>query len=407
MRILWVKAGKILPVDTGGRIRSYNILRHLASRHDVRFLSYYPGERDADYERALGSAFRGGESFPAGATGGKVSQLFHFARHLPSPAPYAVAKFTDPRVRRRVREIVDRERPDVAVCDFLAPSLNFPERLPVPSVLFQHNVEHMLWARQARHERNPARKAVYALEAAKMRRYERAALERFQDVIAVSDNDRALMRDMSQAARITVVPTGVDTSTYRMDARTGQSEQRVMFLGSMDWPANIDGVEWFCAEVWPRVCAAVPDARFQVVGRKPPPRIQRLASDTVEIVGGVESVLPYLQGAPVFIVPLRIGGGTRLKIYEAMAAERAIVSTAVGAEGLDYVNGRDIVIADEPVAFGDAVIRLLRDRTAREAIGRAAGETAARYDWASVSLQFEAVLTRAIAGFGASGARNE
>jgi polysaccharide biosynthesis protein PslH len=407
MRVLWVKAGKILPVETGGRIRSYNILRHLAERHDVRFLSYYPGERDEAYERELRTHFAGADAFPAGAPVGPVAQILHFARHLPSRAPYSVAKFTDPAVRRRVRELVEQERPDVVVCDFLAPSLNFPARLPLPGVLFQHNVEHMIWIRQARHERNPVKRAVYALEATKMRRYETAALGRFQHVVAVSDNDRSLMHAMDASTPITVVPTGVDTSTYRVDARVGQREQRVMFLGSMDWPANIDGVEWFCAEVWPSVRAAVPDARFQVVGRKPPARIQRLASDSVEIVGGVESVVPYLRNAPVFIVPLRIGGGTRLKIYEAMAAERAIVSTRVGAEGLDYADGRDIVIADAPREFADAVIRLLRDRASREAIGRAAGETAARYDWSSVSRQFEAVLSGAIESFRASRAAGQ
>jgi polysaccharide biosynthesis protein PslH len=248
------------------------------------------------------------------------------------------------------------------------------------------------------------KRAVYALEAAKMRRFEKAVLGRFRDVVAVSDNDRELMEAMDGTTRVTVVPTGVDTSTYRVDASVGQTEPRVMFLGSMDWPANIDGVEWFAAEVWPLVRAAVPDARFQVVGRKPPPRIQRLAGESVEIVGGVESVLPYLRSAPVFVVPLRIGGGTRLKIYEAMAAQRAIVSTRVGAEGLDYSDGRDIVIADEPRAFADAVIRLLRDRDAREAMGRAAGATAARYDWSSVARQFEAVLTGAVERFRGSGA---
>jgi glycosyltransferase involved in cell wall biosynthesis len=407
VRILWVKAGKILPVETGGRIRSYNILRHLAARHDVRFLSYYPGERDEAYEHELPTHFSGADAFPAGAPEGPIAQILHFARHLPSRAPYSVAKFTDPAVRRRVREIVEQKWPDVVVCDFLAPSLNFPRRLPLPGVLFQHNVEHMIWVRQARHERNPVKRAVYALEAAKMRRYETAALGRFQHVVAVSDNDRSLMQAMDASTPITVVPTGVDTSTYRVDAHVGQGEQRVMFLGSMDWPANIDGVEWFCAEVWPLVRAAVPDARFQVVGRKPPVRIQRLASDSVEIVGGVESVVPYLRNAPVFIVPLRIGGGTRLKIYEAMAAERAIVSTRVGAEGLDYADGRDIVIADAPREFADAVIRLLRDRVAREAIGRAAGETAARYDWSSVSRQFEAVLSGAIESFRASRAAGQ
>jgi glycosyltransferase involved in cell wall biosynthesis len=179
-----------------------------------------------------------------------------------------------------------------------------------------------------------------------------------------------------------------------------------MFLGSMDWPANIDGVEFFSAEIWPRVLAAVPDARFRVVGRNPPPRIQRLASSSVEIVGGVDSVLPYFRGAPVFVVPLRVGGGTRLKIYEAMAAERAIISTSVGAEGLEFNDGRDLLIADDAVSFSDAVIRLLKDAAAREALGRAAGRTAARFDWSAVSCDFESVLGRTIADFRAPAARS-
>ena len=392
MKILWVKAGKILPVDTGGRIRSYNILRHLAERNEVIFLSYYPGERDAEYESELMKRFPGAVSFPAGAPAGSIGLGFHYLARLAGSAPYAVAKFTAPSVQRRVREIIERQRPDVAVCDFLAASLNFPDPLPIPAVLFQHNVESALWNRQAKHEKNPVRKMVYSIEAAKMRRYERSAVARFPRVIAVSENDRGLMSAMTDPSRITVVPTGVDTATYRTDASVGQENSNVMFLGSMDWPANIDGVEMFCAEIWPKVVAAVPEARFQVVGRNPPARIQRIASDSVQIVGGVKSVMPYLQNAPIFVVPLRIGGGTRLKIYEAMAAQRAIVSTSVGAEGLDYQAGKDLLIADAPSQFADDVIRLLRDPSARQALGRAAGETAARFDWSSVSREFESVL---------------
>jgi glycosyltransferase involved in cell wall biosynthesis len=397
MKILWVKAGKILPVDTGGRIRSYNIMRHLAARNELTFLSYYPGERDEAYERELAERFPRAVSFPAGAPEGKLGLAMHYLTRLPSSAPYAVAKFTAPSVKRALMDIVQREQPDVAVCDFLAASLNFPDPLPLPSVLFQHNVESALWNRQATHERNPVKKAVFSIEAAKMRRYEPATVARFPHVVAVSENDRSLMSPMTDPSRITVVPTGVDTAAYRTDAAVGQDKPTVMFLGSMDWPANIDGVELFCEQVWPQVIAAVPEARFQVVGRNPSPRTQKLASDSVEIVGGVKSVMPYLQDAAVFVVPLRIGGGTRLKIYEAMAAQRAIVSTSIGAEGLDYRDGTDIVIADEPGAFADQVIRLLRDREARVKLGRGAGETAARFDWEAVSKEFEAVL-RGVAG---------
>jgi glycosyltransferase involved in cell wall biosynthesis len=392
MKILWVKAGKILPVDTGGRIRSYNIMRHLAARNELIFLSYYPGERDEQYERELAERFPGAVSFPAGAPAGRLGQAVHYLSRLPGSAPYAVAKFTAPSVKRALLDIVERARPDVAVCDFLAASLNFPDPLPLPSVLFQHNVESALWNRQAKHERNPVKKVVFSIEAAKMRRYEPATVARFPHVVAVSENDRTLMSAMTDPSRITVVPTGVDTAAYRTDATVGQDKPTVMFLGSMDWPANVDGVELFCEQIWPRVVAAVPDARFQVVGRNPSPRTQRLASDSVEVVGGVKSVMPYLQNAAVFVVPLRIGGGTRLKIYEAMAAQRAIVSTSIGAEGLDYRDGMDIVIADEPEAFADEVIRLLGDRDTRVKLGRGAGETAARFDWEAVSKEFEGVL---------------
>jgi polysaccharide biosynthesis protein PslH len=395
MRILWVKAGKILPVDTGGRIRSFNILKHLAARNDTVFLSYYDGARDEAYERDLKAIFPNAVTMTSGAPSGLAGQLVNYAVHLPHPAPYAVTKFATAAVRRAVLDVIARHRPDVAVCDFLSASLNFPDPLPVPSVLFQHNVESALWDRQARHEKNPAKRAAFTMEAGKMRRYERSTVARFDHVIAVSENDESLMSSMTDPEKITVVPTGVDVATYRTAAGAFGAHS-VMFLGSMDWPANIDGVEWFCEQVWPRVVASVPDAKFHVVGRNPPKRITRLASDSVVIAGGVKSVLPSLKESPVFVVPLRIGGGTRLKIYEAMAAERAIVSTTVGAEGLEYTNGQDIVIADDAIAFADEVIALLGDANRQRALGTAAGQTAARFDWSEVAIDFEEVLRRAI-----------
>ena len=197
---------------------------------------------------------------------------------------------------------------------------------------------------------------------------------------------------------MTVVATGVDVGMYRTPANATKRASSVMFLGSMDWPANIDGVEYFCAQIWPRVSAAVPNATFRVVGRRPPERIQRLASASVEIVGGVDSVLPELHAASVFVVPLRIGGGTRLKIYEAMAAALPMVSTSVGAEGLDVTSGRDILLADDPVEFADAVIRLLTDEGRRDAMGREALATASRFDWSVIAEDFLEVLERARSG---------
>ncbi|MDB4912603.1 MAG: hypothetical protein JWM95_247 [Gemmatimonadetes bacterium] len=394
MKILWVKGGKILPVDTGGKIRSYNILRNLAAHHEVTFLSYYLGAKDPAYEEQLQKEFPGAVGVPIGGGGNVVKQLLHYALRFPLPVPYSVSKYTSSSVRRTLQRLIEDKKPDVAVCDFLAASWNFPSTARVPTLLFQHNVESALWKRQTRYERNPLKRAVFAYESAKMYRYEQAALSRFPHVVAVSENDRALMRDMSADTAMTVVATGVDVAKHSRAADAHQHPSTVMFLGSMDWPANIDGVEYFCEQIWPRILAAVPSARFQVVGRNPPERIRRLASASVEIAGGVVSVLPHLHAATVFVVPLRIGGGTRLKIYEAMAASLPVVSTTVGAEGLDVSTGHDIVLADDPVKFSDAVVRLLLNPDERDTMGRAALATASRFDWSVVADDFYRVLER-------------
>lgn len=397
MRLLWVKAGKLLPVDTGGRIRSYNILRHLAAGDNVTLLSYYFGERDRSYEDEVSRLLLGAVGLHAGrgrgvAGASAITQALDYVRGLPAAAPYAVSKFTSPAARDWITQFIREQRPDIAVCDFLSASLTMPYPARVPTVLFQHNVESALWARQARYEPNQLKRAAFVLEAEKMRRYERAAIRRFDGVIAVSEHDRKLMTDMVPGCRVCVVPTGVDVRAYSTVAGQEPTGPTVLFLGSMDWEANVDGVEWFCRDVWERVVAAVPDARFRVVGRNPEPRVTRLASGSVEIAGGVPSVIPHLADAAVMVVPLRIGGGTRLKIYEAMAAGRAIVSTRTGAEGLEVREGEDIILADSPAEFADSVISVLRSPELRRRLSGAASATAARHDWSVIASQFEAAL---------------
>lgn len=423
MRILWVKAGKLLPVDTGGKIRSYNLLRQLAARHETVLLSYYGGARDEGYEREIEEHLPGAVTIHTGAPArGSASLALDYLRRFPSSAPYAVSKFFAKEVGKLVAAWDAERRFDVFVCDFLSASLNFPRETRTPTVLFQHNVESALWRRQAEHAPDAVRRAAYRVEAAKMLRYERAAVRRFRHVIAVSDNDRRLMSEMTDASRITVVPTGVDIRKYAAGETDGERDGHgargegnvhdkggardgdgarsergplVVFLGSMDWEPNIDGVEYFCRDIWPRVLAAVPAARFRVVGRDPHPRVRRLASASVEVTGTVPSVVEHLRAADVVVVPLRVGGGTRLKIFEAMAACKAVVSTTVGAEGLDVTDGDDILLADDAETFAASVVSLLRDAERRGAVGRAAAALAARYDWSVIARSFEQVLARA------------
>ncbi len=402
MRILWVKAGKLLPVDSGGKIRSFNLLRHLARQHRVTLLSYYGGNRDEEYESAIERELPGARTIHTAAPESTIVQSLDYILRLPSPAPYAVRKFTDSAVRREVERLLGEGRTDVAVCDFLSASLNFPADSPTPVVLFQHNVETMLWRRMAKTEKSPLRKASYKIEARKMASYEEGALRRFQHVIAVSDTDRDEMLRLVPDCPITVVPTGVDTEKYKVVESAPGDPPIVVFTGSMDWEPNIDAMEYFCQQIWPTILAEFPKARFQIVGRTPHPRVRRLASESVEVTGSVPSVTDYLRLATVVVVPLRIGGGTRLKVYEAMAMGKALVSTSIGAEGLDFTDGRDLYIADDAKSFGTAILNLLRDPHLRRRCEVNAAALAARYDWSQIAHRFAQVLEEAVVGQQAS-----
>ena len=398
MKILWVKAGKLLPVDTGGKIRSFNLLRQLDARSEVTLLSYYSGARDLEYEQALVEAFPRAVPMHVGGPGpSTIGRGLDYVRQIASPAPYAVAKHTAASVRRQIAAWDAERRFDVLLCDFLAPSRNFPRRCQTPAVLFQHNVESILWRRQADTEQRLLQRAVFQLEAWKMDRYERATVGRFDHVIAVSDADRDAMTAMIPAERITIVPTGVDTRAFRPAVRNASPDPIVLFLGSMDWEPNIDGVQYFADTIWPAIRSAVPGVRFQVVGRNPAASIRRLASNDIEVVGTVPSVIEYLHRAAAVVVPLRVGGGTRLKIYEAMGAGKAVVSTTIGAEGLDYHDGQDILIADTPDAFARNVIDVLRNGERRRSLEDAALALASQYDWSNIARMFEAPLARVVA----------
>jgi glycosyltransferase involved in cell wall biosynthesis len=397
MKILWVKPGKLLPLDTGGKLRSYNILRHLSARHELTYLSYYGGERDPAYEREIVGLLPGTVVVHTAAPDSTpLERYLDYARRFFWSAPYAVSKFTDPQVRRLLAPWLSQRRFDVVVCDFLSSALNFPSPLVTPTALFQHNVETVLWQRKAKLEIRWIDRLISKIEYAKMRRFEPAQVRRFHHVIAVSNADRDAMKTMVDASHISVVPTGVDLGQYRYDPNAVPASPLVVFTGSMDWEANIDGVEFFCKEIWPLVLAKVPAARFRIVGRDPHPRVQKLASDSVEVTGSVPSIVDHLRQAAVFVVPLRIGGGTRIKIYEAMAVGKAAISTTVGAEGLDVQHERDILLVDDPVRFSEAVVSILQDGELRRRLEAGAAATASKFDWSVITERFVEVLQTTI-----------
>ena len=225
-----------------------------------------------------------------------------------------------------------------------------------------------------------------------MSAYEGRLCRSVRGVIAVSPADADYMRTHYRVARICSIPTGVDLDRFAPPVSSPPTADLV-FLGSMDWMANIDGIVWFVREILPRIRLKKPDCSLAIVGRKPDSAIQKLAQDDprIHVTGTVDDVRPWLWGSQVSIVPLRVGGGTRLKIFEAQAARIPVVSTAIGAEGLvDSKTARSLLIADRPEVFADRCLSLLDDPSARKRLSDAAWDfISTRFSWESASEAFE------------------
>ena len=399
MRILWLKSDLLLPLDKGGKLRTWHLMRHLARRHEITYLAFRePGQPAADVEGMKEVAARVETITRGEPAKGTLRFYLDAALHLFDPLPYAVGKYRSSEYRRTLARLLADETFDLIVCDFLFPAVNLPKRLPCPAVMFTHNVESEIWRRHAETKPGLLGRLLYGAQHRRMLRYERRTLARFDGVLAVSDADRETFARLYPGAitqPVHVVPTGVDTEYF---APSGGSHQasNLIFTGSMDWLPNEDAMLYFCRDVMPAIRAEVPDTTLTIVGRTPTPAVKKLAeAQGVTVTGRVDDVRPYMRDAAVYIVPLRIGGGTRLKIFEAMAMGKAVVSTTIGAEGLPVTDGEHVLLADEPTTFARAVVHLIRDTAHRRRLEAAARALVlARYDWSAVAGELEDALIR-------------
>jgi glycosyltransferase involved in cell wall biosynthesis len=257
-------------------------------------------------------------------------------------------------------------------------------------VLFQHNVEHVLWERQAQQEKRPLRKLVYGREYRLVRHFEKALCRDFRQVVCVSKADADVLCRRFGISGVFSVDTGVDTD-YFTPSDAPPIPNRIVFTGSMDWLPNIDAINWFVEEIFPIIKNNIPSVELAIVGRNPGPQIQRLGEKDPRIIvsGRVPDVRPWMAQGEVFIVPIRVGGGTRLKIYEAMAMGLPVISTTIGAEGLKYAHDENILIADRAEDLAMGVVGLFRDSKRRRRIGRAARDfVVENYSWPQIAEQF-------------------
>jgi len=399
-RLLFISPRYLFPADSGGKIRTVSILRGLlGGAFEVQLVSPMP-ERSAVDEAQLGQICDRFTGWPAPARGAAFQ--WTRMRHLVSGLPVAVATDYSRAGRRTVGEELGR-RPDLVVVDFPHTAVLAPGPYPCASVLFTHNVEAEIFRRHAETARDPLRRAVWRGQAAKMARYERGLLGRFDAVVAVAERDREYFRRAYGADNVSVIPTGVDLDYFSYSATPSlepSDPATVVFTGSMDWMANIDGIEYFMDHVWPGIARVRPNARFVVVGRQPPPALVERAKErglNWEFTGFVDDVRPYVRRAHVYVIPLRVGGGTRIKVYEAMALGCPVVSTRLGVEGLPVEDGGQFLAADSPADMAASILSLLEQNDERRRLSAAARRfVEERVSTASAAKVFEQICQQAL-----------
>lgn len=395
MRILWLTPSLPSPT-TGNRVRQFNLIKQLSGQHRFTVLSFvYDFEAGyVDLLRQVGAEVAAVPLHPASDLGRWRNRVQSWRRLFVDPCAAHIRIYPMSRLLCELDRLLSEQAFDLIHVETLHPTQLVDDRLARRALLVEQNIESAIQRGRFVQEGRPLARFREWVEWRKLLRYETAQLRRFPAVVAVSEVDAAQGRRLAPGTPICVVPNGVDVAWFAPPAGSDPAQRKgLLFAGTMDYGPNIDAAVYFCREIWPRVRQAQPDATLTIAGARPVPEVLALAMlPGVTVTGFVEDMRPYLWQAAVSIVPLRIGGGTRLKILEAMAAGSPVVSTSIGAEGLDVKAGEDIVLADRPEPFADEVVRLLREPEWGQKLrvnGRRLVEQS--YDWSVVAPRLDAV----------------
>lgn len=384
------------PPTSGKRIRTLNLTLRLAQHHRLTFVCHRNADPEEARQAAAFFAEHGIETIVVErAVPSKTGLRFYLrlAANLLSPLPYSVATHRSRALRFALTEISSRQHVDVWHCEWTPYAEALSGVATDRRVVMAHNVESVIWQRYHETESNPLRRWYIARQWRKFQRFERRTLSEVECTVAVSDTDALRLREDFGVAWTAVVENGVDTTYFQPQTRRRQAA-RLLFLGSLDWRPNLDGVTFLLDRVFPAVREVEPSASLCLVGRNPPERLRRqvAAMPGVELHANVPDVRPYLADCGMLVVPLRIGGGSRLKILEALASGTPVVSTGIGAEGLRLEAGKDLVVVEDMNDLSKALITAIRNPDVLQAqCERGREKVLEHYDWDRLAEQLEQV----------------
>jgi len=394
MNILFLSTENPYPPDHGHHLRTYAVLRHLAEKHKIFFLGFWQSPEELQHKAHLESLCASVDLLPIPGRAQKARYAFELFRNLFSRLPFTVQRYFRGEAAQRLAQIMKENRLDLVHFDLLHLAPYLETIGSAPSVLVNHNVESLRLLRLARVQKNLLARAYLFLQFGKMRRFEQIMCRKFTQLVAVSDTDAEILQVTCNVKNVEVISNGVDADFFA--SSPGETEpDSLVWVGGMGSPYNRDAVDYFLEEIFPKIYVARPQIKVTIVGDSPSPALQQYQSrypQNIAIAGYVDDVRPYMQRASIFIAPMRCGSGTKVKVINAMAMGKAIVSSSVGAEGIKAESGHDMIIADAPEEFAQQVLALLKNPERLRTLGENARAVVERYyDWRMIYHNMDAL----------------
>jgi sugar transferase (PEP-CTERM/EpsH1 system associated) len=391
MRILMITSHLPYPTNSGYPLRIYNLLYRLARGHEIWLATFIPAGQSATYVSHLQKFCQGIETVVfqnKGVLDHPLDALLYLMKGLPPD----LRIYRSHELTAKIRDLINRIDFDIIQIEDSHMGIyleRIPKEIHPKTLLTFHDVNFRKYDRMTQVETKNTRKARIWLHSRMMRCWEPFYAEKFGRCIAMSDSDRCLLQAANPRLKIDVIPNGVDTNQYQ-PLPYSENVPVLIFVGNMAYRPNIDAVTYFCLSIYPRIKREFPQVEFWIVGKNPSSEVIRLSGNGVRVTGQVDDLVPYYSSSAVSVVPLRAGGGTRLKILEAMALGRPVVTTLIGCEGLDVVNGKHLLIADSPNQFAEHTLQLLRNKQTWLSITQQARDLVVnRYDWDVIAQSLE------------------
>ncbi len=370
------------PPWEGHQIRTYNLLKSVSKIHDVHLLSFVRKDEDKSHAEHLKKICASVELLEIPAEMNRPLFITLLLKGILLDKPYVVRKYFSPQMLEKLQKDISRMSPDLIHFDMLPLTQYLPFCNGIPIILNEHNVESLLLQRRAGNGHTVFSRIFFSSQAKKLSRFEKWACRSAEQVLACSREDAVTLQEMSGGRPVEVIANGVDIGYFTPREVPEFDRYNIVFVGGMGWFPNRDGMEFFLREVMPLVCKQVPQATCTIVGKPDGLSVPSRLAGRVRLTGFVEDLRPWVWRAGVYIIPLQVGSGTRLKLLEAMAMAKPIVSTAIGCEGVEVEQNEHLLIADRPEQMADAIVRLMRDPALSEKLGQAALRRAMeRYDW--------------------------